>query len=249
MHRFILNPPDNVQIDHIDLNGLNNQRSNLRLATSAQNAQNKILRSDNTSGYKGIWRRENGRWSAEVVANGVRSYAGSFETAEQAAVAYDAHAIATQGRFANINFPDGNRLPEQLPEPALPNAAKQFCPQGHPYDEENTEVRTTARGGPFRVCKACHRSQANDRYQANRRDFLAAGNVSNACADRTHCKYGHPFEGENLIIKTHKKTGKTQRVCRTCKNEGLTKANRARAERKKTEKAQVEAAASGNVGN
>lgn len=54
IHRMIMNNPKDLQIDHINRNGLNNCRYNLRVVTHQQNMQNCSLRLDNTSGYKGI---------------------------------------------------------------------------------------------------------------------------------------------------------------------------------------------------
>ena len=55
MHRVILNVPPNLQVDHINHNGLDNQRRNLRIVTAFQNAQNARRRKDNLSGYKGVF--------------------------------------------------------------------------------------------------------------------------------------------------------------------------------------------------
>lgn len=73
MRRFLLNAPTDKQVDHRDNNGLNNQRSNLRLATNAQNQQNKPKRINNTSGFKGVWRSSGtDKWVAEAVGDHVR---------------------------------------------------------------------------------------------------------------------------------------------------------------------------------
>lgn len=57
-------------VDHRDRDKLNNQRSNLRLATDGQNRQNQGLRSDNTSGYRGVsWDKRNGKWRASAMLN------------------------------------------------------------------------------------------------------------------------------------------------------------------------------------
>lgn len=55
MHRVLLNPPKDKQIDHINGNGLDNRRMNLRIVTASQNNHNSRIRKDNTSGYKGIY--------------------------------------------------------------------------------------------------------------------------------------------------------------------------------------------------
>ena len=58
LHRFILQPPLGVQVDHRDGDGLNNCRSNLRLASRNQNTQNLRRPKNNKSGFKGV------SWSA-----------------------------------------------------------------------------------------------------------------------------------------------------------------------------------------
>lgn len=102
MHRVIMGYPA-TQVDHRDGNGLNNQRSNLRLATHSQNQHNAGLRKDNSSGYKGVYRvtGASNLWGVQVK----RIYLGTFPSAEQAARAYDAKAVELYGEFARLNFP------------------------------------------------------------------------------------------------------------------------------------------------
>jgi len=102
LHRFILNAPPGIQVDHIDRNGLNCQRSNLRLATSKQNGANsrKII---GVSGYRGVEPYPNGKWRARAQ----ETHIGVFETPEDAASAHDKHAKEIWGEFAVLNFPRG----------------------------------------------------------------------------------------------------------------------------------------------
>lgn len=107
LHRFILGEPDQ-QVDHIDGNRANCCRSNLRLATPAQNASNRGPSRNNKSGYKGVcqWTRRPGKWMAQVGFQGSRVYLGEFDTPEEAARAHDAKARELHGEFARLNFPD-----------------------------------------------------------------------------------------------------------------------------------------------
>lgn len=114
LHRFLLKPKAKEKIDHIDGNGLNNQRSNLRIATMSQNIANSRLRKDNTSGYKGVtwfsgskhpngaWKRKPG-WSVRVSLNGKRIQVGYYQDKEDAAKAYNDAAIKYHGEFAKLN--------------------------------------------------------------------------------------------------------------------------------------------------
>jgi hypothetical protein len=106
MHRFITDASPGLQIDHIDGDGLNNTRSNLRLATHAQNGQNSRKQVNNTSGYIGVSREGKSKWRAQIRVDGSKTYLGSFETAEEAAEARDRAARKLHGEFAVLNFPE-----------------------------------------------------------------------------------------------------------------------------------------------
>lgn len=71
LHRFIMNPPEDMVVDHINHNPLDNRKCNLRICTSQQNSMNLSKRSDNTSGYTGVWFNSScNRWIAEICING-----------------------------------------------------------------------------------------------------------------------------------------------------------------------------------
>lgn len=91
--------------DHINHDTLDHRRENLRKATHSQNCSNRRTRTDNTSGYRGVW-RHNKRWQTEVVKEGVSVFCGTFSTAEEAARAYDEAAKKHHGEFAQLNFPN-----------------------------------------------------------------------------------------------------------------------------------------------
>jgi hypothetical protein len=105
MHRFILKAPDGMHVDHINGNGLDNRRSNLRLATSAQNAQNRDRFWNNTTGYKGVSRQKGRRkFRAQIYANRKAIYLGWYDTAQEAARAYDKAVPIYHGEFGCTNF-------------------------------------------------------------------------------------------------------------------------------------------------
>jgi hypothetical protein len=107
MHRCILKAPPDFVVDHIDHNGLNNRRSNLRLATFTQNCQNQKRTANKTSKYKGVhWHKQQKKWAAAITANKKRKHLGYFEQEEEAAKAYDKAAKKLHADFASLNFPD-----------------------------------------------------------------------------------------------------------------------------------------------
>jgi hypothetical protein len=96
-------------VDHADGNPLNNQRSNLRIATPGQNAWNACKRRDaRTSTHKGVhWRARSNKWVAQIQHAGQKRHLGYFLTEEAAARAYDTAARELFGEFARLNFPKG----------------------------------------------------------------------------------------------------------------------------------------------
>ena len=104
MQVLIVCPEPGLQVDHIDGDGLNNQKYNLRSATVRQNIINKGLTAQNSSGFKGV-SRDGKKWRAQIDngRNGVRSYLGRFSDPRLAAAAYDMAAIERYGEFAKTN--------------------------------------------------------------------------------------------------------------------------------------------------
>lgn len=93
-------------VDHINRDRSDNRRSNLRLCSLAENNRNGSIRSNNNSGFKGVsWDKARGKWQAGIGLNGTRKALGRFDSAEDAARAYDAAALANYGEFAALNFP------------------------------------------------------------------------------------------------------------------------------------------------
>src|ERR1700729_3824684 len=79
MHRVILDAPSGMEVDHIDQNGLNIQRSNLRLATRSQNSCNR-RRWTGKLGYRGVYQNNPKFFYSTIIVNKKRIYLGSFPT-------------------------------------------------------------------------------------------------------------------------------------------------------------------------
>lgn len=107
MHRLIMGAPDGQQVDHIDRDGLNNQKGNLRLASRSMNSINRGVFKNNTSGYRGVgYVRHSQKWRARIDVDGVQTYLGIFDSPEAAARAYDKAALELHGSLAQLNFPE-----------------------------------------------------------------------------------------------------------------------------------------------
>lgn len=105
IHRLILNAPSNLEVDHINGNRLDNQRSNLRLVTHQQNQWNRRIMPGGISKYKGVWwMKKQGYWRARIYKNRKPIDLGYFDSEVNAAIAYDRMAKNFYGEFAKLNF-------------------------------------------------------------------------------------------------------------------------------------------------
>lgn len=114
MHRLIAGV-DGMMVDHIDGDGLNNQRHNLRPCTHTQNMQNRCSVSG-ASRFKGVW-VEGDRWRSAIRVAGKKMHLGSFTSEIDAARSYDKAAVRLFGEFAKTNQDLGLfQLPPGLPK-------------------------------------------------------------------------------------------------------------------------------------
>lgn len=110
MHRLILGVEGNTKVDHVNHNGLDNQRRNIRVATVSQNTANMRKMRDNKSGYIGvIWKAKVRRWQGVIgitVEGKQKSVSvGYFKSKIKAACARDDKAFELFGEFVSLNFP------------------------------------------------------------------------------------------------------------------------------------------------
>lgn len=105
LHRLIMNASGSVQVDHINGDGTDNRRNNLRIATPSQNMANTGKHSHNKSGYKGVSKRKDrDKWRAQITKDRKVYWLGDFDNEVDAAIAYDVAASKHHGDFAYLNF-------------------------------------------------------------------------------------------------------------------------------------------------
>ena len=103
MHHFLLTTPKGMEVDHINHNGLDNRRCNLRVCTRAQNQHNR-MKGRGISRFKGVNRHpDDGKWVARIGYEGARLHLGRFHSEDDAGLAYNNAAIALYGEYALLN--------------------------------------------------------------------------------------------------------------------------------------------------
>lgn len=105
MHRYLMNPARGMSVDHIDGNGLNNQRINLRICTHQENIWNAKKNKNGTSSkFKGVhFHKKTGKFRSQMRFGSKRIEIGLFDSPEKAAKAYDLKAMEIRGGFAKLN--------------------------------------------------------------------------------------------------------------------------------------------------
>lgn len=105
MHRLIMNCPSELQVDHINGNGLDNRRDNLRLATNKQNCRNKRVQINNLTGYKGVsFNKKKKLYHARIRVNDELISLGRSKDLKIAIMKYNEAALKYFGEFAHLNI-------------------------------------------------------------------------------------------------------------------------------------------------
>lgn len=104
MHRLLTGISKGKSIDHINGNGLDNRRENLRICTQQQNICNSRKRKNTSSKYKGVsWYARGHKWAAYIQTKNKQKHLGYFDKAIEAALAYNTAAKKLHGQFARLN--------------------------------------------------------------------------------------------------------------------------------------------------
>ncbi len=101
LHRFIMDFPKDLQVDHINRDKLDNRKENLRICTGAENSRN---REQNKGNFKGVhYSKKNRNWVAQITKDYHVYHLGSFSTEIEGAIAYNQKAIELHGEYAYQN--------------------------------------------------------------------------------------------------------------------------------------------------
>jgi hypothetical protein len=119
MHRLIMAPPEGFETDHVDGDGLNNKRDNLRLATRSQNRANNHSQVRNKHGFRGVIQTARGYFYGRVNKYGKQHFTASFNTPEAASIARNRLAIQLYGEFVP---------PSEAPQPGIVLCARRGFP-------------------------------------------------------------------------------------------------------------------------
>ncbi len=104
MHRLIMNPPKEMEVDHINHNRSDNRKENLRVCTPSQNRWNVTKRTSNTSGFKGIsWDSDRNKWLVQIQALGIKRNLGRFSSLSKAKKVYNSEAYKFHKEFMFSN--------------------------------------------------------------------------------------------------------------------------------------------------
>jgi len=104
IHNIVMRTPKGEVVDHIDHNGLNCQRKNMRNCSIKENARNKSPKRGCSSKYLGVsWKEPNNKWAVRIKIGNKIKHIGLFSSEEEAAMMYNEMALKYYGEFASLN--------------------------------------------------------------------------------------------------------------------------------------------------
>jgi hypothetical protein len=119
LHRFIVNAPTDMVVDHIDRNTLNCHKSNLRLVTQQKNIFNRGHQSNNSSGNRGVYQNKAGQWCVSFVINGTRpNYCFDSKESAQCVAQWIIHNLLLD-REVNSIYDTYGEFPSEYSEKAM----------------------------------------------------------------------------------------------------------------------------------
>lgn len=111
MHRYIMKTPSGFDTDHINHNGFDNRKSNLRVCLTVENCRNQRPRSGKKSKFKGVfYSKTMNKWESSIKFESDKIKLGYFEYETHAARAYDKKAKELFGEFAYLNFKEDETI-------------------------------------------------------------------------------------------------------------------------------------------
>ncbi len=109
MHRLLLDLKKGESCDHINHDGLDNRRCNIRKVSNQQNGMNRLKNKGCSCMFKGVcYYKQTKKWKAQIMIDGNPTHLGYFNTSLEGAFAYDKKAKELFGDYAYLNFPDYN---------------------------------------------------------------------------------------------------------------------------------------------
>lgn len=106
MHRLIMGFPENLSIDHINHDGLDNRRKNLRICSHRQNLFNRKIHKNSRSGLRGVYLLTSGKIQCQIRVGKKNISLGHFQNLVEAAIARDIASLRYYGEFAFLNYPE-----------------------------------------------------------------------------------------------------------------------------------------------
>jgi hypothetical protein len=175
MHRLVMKAKKGQQVDHINGDGLDNRKQNLKLSTGSSNQQNAHNKRRSISGYRGVYPSSNNKWRTQLTHKKKRYHLGVYETTLEAAIAYDNAADSLYGPFGYRNFP--TLVSKESAIKWLKNAGGKFFSVGF-YKREYIKSFRLLTG---RKCVTKYSNGGSLRFNPEKRDLINVYDMVHKC--------------------------------------------------------------------